>query len=123
MRSLDSAPAVADLKNVCVTSVPNKVNFRVLGSLNTQGDTSIFIEGIIECTDTKTRVPCRMLIDTGASGLFIDRAFAKDLGTRFYKPKSTIVVINADGTENRGGPLLIYFWRLLTIGNVLSLRW
>ena len=97
-------PLVADHVNVC-TAIPSMpINFRVLGALQ-QGDSALALRAWIETTDTGRIFPGRVLIDSGASGSFVDKRFVDKHFITCYRLEDPIPVRNADGTENQGGPI------------------
>ena len=49
-------------------------------------------------------VAVKALLDSGATGLFIDMTFAKEKRFKMEKLKRPLVVRNVDGTANVGGP-------------------
>jgi hypothetical protein len=63
---------------------------------------------VMEPADHGRRFRCAALIDTGATGLFIDRAYAVRMQTELYRLESPVTVRNVDGTENRGGVIEFY---------------
>ena len=56
-------------------------------------------------TDTGHIFPARVLIDSGASGNFVDQRFCVDHDITTTRLEEPIPVRNADGTQNRGGPI------------------
>jgi len=50
-------------------------------------------------------VAVKALLDSGATGLFIDTAFVKEKGFRIEKMKKPLLVKNVDGTVNIGGAI------------------
>ena len=80
------------------------MKFRILGQLS-QGNKALELSAWIESTNTGHRFPARILVDSGASGMFIDRDFAEENGITLYRLESPIPVRNADGSDNRGGPI------------------
>ena len=50
--------------------------------------------------DVERNVDAPALINTGASGTFLDQTFAERLSTPLLKLKKLILVQNVDGTEN-----------------------
>jgi len=52
------------------------------------------------------RVAVKALLDSGATGLFIDTAFTKKKGFKMEKLKNLLLVRNVDGTENVRGAIM-----------------
>jgi len=50
-------------------------------------------------------VAVRALLDSGATGLFMDTTFAKEKGFKMEKLKRPLLVRNVDGTVNAGGAI------------------
>ena len=50
-------------------------------------------------------IAVKVLLDSGATGLFIDMAFAKKKGFRIEKLKNSLLVKNVDETVNVGGAI------------------
>jgi len=50
-------------------------------------------------------VAVKALLDNGATGLFMDTAFAKEKGFKMEKLKNLLLVRNMDGTANVGGAI------------------
>jgi hypothetical protein len=74
-----------------------------LGSLSLQGTKSFYITLQIETLDKRSKVFMNALLDTGASGIFADKEWAKKQNFNFIPIKHPISVRNADGTLNSGG--------------------
>jgi len=51
-------------------------------------------------------VAVKVLLDSGATGLFMDIAFAKEKGFKIEKLKNLLLVRNVDGTANVGGVIM-----------------
>ena len=51
-------------------------------------------------------VAVKVLLDSGATGLFMDIAFAKEKGFKIEKLKNLLLVRNMDGTANVGGAIM-----------------
>jgi len=50
-------------------------------------------------------VTVRALLDSGATGLFMDTTFAREKGFKMEKLKKPLLVRNVDGTVNAGGAI------------------
>jgi len=50
-------------------------------------------------------VAVKALLDSGATGLFIDMTFAREKGFKMEKMKYPLLVKNVDGTVNVGGAI------------------
>jgi len=59
----------------------------------------------LEKLESHERVAARALLDSGATGLFMDTAFAKEKGFKMEKMKKPLMVKNVDGTINVGGAI------------------
>ena len=63
----------------------------------------IWLEIGIEKLDSHEGVPVKVLLDNGATGLFVDKKFVKEYNFRLEKLDRPIKVKNVDGTSNSGG--------------------
>jgi len=59
----------------------------------------------LEKLESHEGVAVRALLDSGATGLFIDTTFAKEKGFKMEKLKRPLLVRNVDGTVNAGGAI------------------
>jgi len=59
----------------------------------------------LEKIDNHEGVAVEALLDSGATGLFIDTTFAKEKGFKLEKMKNPLLVRNVDGTANIGGAI------------------
>jgi len=59
----------------------------------------------LEKLESHEGVAVRALLDSGATGLFMDTAFAKEKGFKMEKMKKSLMVKNVDGTINVGGAI------------------
>ena len=50
-------------------------------------------------------IAVKTLLDSGATGLFMDMTFAKEKGFKIEKLKKPLLVRNVDGTANVGGTI------------------
>jgi len=57
----------------------------------------------IEKTDIHKGVMVKALLDSGATGMFMDKRTAEKYGFRLQKLERLIMVRNVDGTNNSGG--------------------
>jgi hypothetical protein len=71
-----------------------------LGSLNPQGTKSFYVTTQIETLDERKTIYTNSLLDTGASGIFVDEEWAKRQNFNFILIDRPILVCNADGTLN-----------------------
>jgi len=51
-------------------------------------------------------IAVKALLDSGATGLFMDTIFAKEKGFKMEKLKNPLLVRNVDGTANVGGAIM-----------------
>ena len=51
-------------------------------------------------------VAVRALLDSGATGLFMDTTFAQEKGFKMEKLKKPLLVRNVNGTVNAGGAIM-----------------
>src|SRR5271156_462067 len=65
--------------------------------------TSLKLKVELETTDTAEVKSINALVDSGATGEFIDRHYAKSCGLRLLKLSKPIPVYNVDGTPNEAG--------------------
>jgi len=59
----------------------------------------------LEKIDNHERVAVKALLDSGATGLFIDTTFAKEKGFKLEKMRNPLLVRNMDRTANIGGAI------------------
>ena len=59
----------------------------------------------LEKLENHEGVTVKALLDSGATGLFMDTTFAKEKGFRMEKLKRPLLVKNVDGTKNAGGAI------------------
>ena len=60
----------------------------------------------LEKLENHKGVAVRALLDSGATGLFMDMTFAKEKGFKIEKLKKLLLVRNVDGTVNAGGAIM-----------------
>ncbi|THH01445.1 hypothetical protein EW145_g6909 [Phellinidium pouzarii] len=70
-----------------------------------QNPNSIVIHTTLQKPDTHERLEVEALIDSGATGLFIDKEFVKQNQLKTRSLGYTIPVFNVDGTKNVGGSI------------------
>ena len=59
----------------------------------------------LEKLESHEGVAVKALLDSGATGLFMDTTFAKEKGFKMEKLKKPLLVRNVDGTANAGGAI------------------
>jgi len=59
----------------------------------------------LEKLESHEGVAVKALLNSGATGLFMDTAFAKEKGFKMEKMKRPLLVKNVDGSENIGGAI------------------
>ena len=59
----------------------------------------------LEKLESHEEIAVKALLDSGATGLFIDTTFAKEKGFKMEKLKKPLLVRNVDGMVNAGGGL------------------
>jgi len=57
----------------------------------------------LEKIDTHEGVTVKVLLDSRATGMFINRKFAKKQGFKLDQLKKPLIVMNVDGSNNSGG--------------------
>ena len=57
----------------------------------------------LEKLESYEGIAVKVLLDSGATGLFMDMTFAKEKGFKMEKLKKPLLVRNIDGTANVGG--------------------
>ena len=57
----------------------------------------------LEKLDTHEGVIVKVLLDSGATGIFVDKGFAEEQGFKLEKLDRPVKVKNVDGTSNKGG--------------------
>ena len=60
----------------------------------------------LEKLESHEGVAVKALLDSGATGLFMDTTFAKEKGFKMEKMKNPLLVKNMDGTVNVGGAIM-----------------
>jgi len=60
----------------------------------------------LEKLESHEGVAVKALLDSGATGLFMDTAFAKEKGFRMEKMKKSLLVKNVDRSVNIGGAIM-----------------
>ena len=60
----------------------------------------------VEKLDTYEGITIKALLDSGATGMFMDRRMAKRHGFKMRKLERPLKVKNVDGTENSGGNII-----------------
>jgi len=63
----------------------------------------VWLEIGVERLDNHEGVTVRALLDSGATGIFVDRKFVKEHSFRLEKLDRPVEVKNVDGTSNSGG--------------------
>ncbi len=81
---------------------------RILGEVTSshKTDDSLTFESWITTTDTGRRVLARVLVDYGATSYFVNDSFVAKSEITTSPLESPIIVRNADGSLNRGGPII-----------------
>jgi hypothetical protein len=69
------------------------------------GPNSLYLQVEIESTDNQQKYGVRALVDSGATGLFIDREYVKSNQIPTTKLPQPIPVFNVDGTANTEGSI------------------
>ena len=59
----------------------------------------------LEKLESHEGVAVKALLDSSATGLFMDTTFAKEKGFKMEKLKKPLLVRNVDGTTNAGGAI------------------
>ena len=57
----------------------------------------------MEKIDTHEGVTVKVLLDSGATGMFVDKKFAEEHGFKLDKLEKLVIVTNIDGSRNSGG--------------------
>ena len=57
----------------------------------------------LEKIDTHEGVMVKALLDSGATGMFMDKGFAERNGFKLDKLEKLLIVMNVDGSRNSGG--------------------
>ena len=60
----------------------------------------------LEKLESHKGIAVKVLLDSGATGLFIDTTFAREKGFKMEKLKKPLLVRNMDGTVNVGGAIM-----------------
>jgi len=60
----------------------------------------------LEKLESHEGVAVKALLDSGATGLFMDTTFAKEKGFKMEKMKRPLLVKNVDGSENIGRAII-----------------
>jgi len=59
----------------------------------------------LEKLENHERIAVKALLDSGATGLFMDMTFAKEKGFKMERIRKPLMVKNMDGTINVGGAI------------------
>jgi len=97
---------------LCLEKLDNKLNStnttervrdirRILWPLR-----KVWLKVGLEKLESHEGVAVKALLDSGATGLFIDTTFAKEKGFKMEKLKKPLLVRNVDGTMNAGGAIM-----------------
>lgn len=86
-----------DTQTMSETPPPDRIYIR---SLNTKLSTHIEVQ--LQTMDTGVKIGVIALLDSGATGLFIDRKFVEENHLNTRKLSRAIPVYNVDGTLNQG---------------------
>ena len=81
--------------------LPKKLNV----SATEVGPNSLYLRVEIESTDNQRKYGVHALVDSGATGLFIDREYVKSNQIPTNKLPQPIPVFNVDGTTNTEGSI------------------
>jgi len=60
----------------------------------------------LEKLESHKGIAVKALLDSGATGLFIDMTFAREKGFKIEKLKNFLLVRNVDGAVNAGGAIM-----------------
>jgi len=60
----------------------------------------------LEKLESHEEVVVKALLDSGATGLFMDMTFAREKGFKMERIKNPLLVKNVDGTVNTGGAIM-----------------
>ena len=63
----------------------------------------VWLKVELEKLESYEGIAVKALLDSGATGLFMDMTFAKEKGFKMEKLKKPLLVRNIDGTANVGG--------------------
>ena len=74
-------------------------------------------------TEGNKIVKTPVLLDTGAGGIFMNRAYAKKHNIELYKLDSPIIPRNVDGTLNQAGKITHYTWIRTNFQDTTILVW
>jgi len=66
----------------------------------------VWLKVELEKLESHEGVAVKALLDSGATGLFMDTTFAKEKGFKIEKLKKPLLVRNVDGTANAGGAIM-----------------
>ena len=73
------------------------------------------IKIMLKTVDTGQAVSVKALLDSGATGLFLDDNFVKHMGWKVDNIEQAVPVYNVDGTWNKQGAITHYTWKGITI--------
>jgi hypothetical protein len=95
---------------------------RNIGALKA-GPKSFYVKTSIQDTKTGVTKTLNALLDTGASGNFIDRKWAKECGFHMVPLPKRIQVRNADRSLNRGRDITHEVQVVVSVGEHIEKRW
>jgi len=94
---------------------PEKLGNKLNGSKNTERARDVrrtlwllrevWMKVGLEKLESHERVAVKALLDSGATGLFMDTTFAREKGFKMKRMKNPLLVKNVDGTVNVGGAI------------------
>jgi hypothetical protein len=88
----------SDLNECCICLLPSS-DLQIIGRLE-EGEHAIMLNLIVKLVESGWHYRCTTLIDSGASGLFIDHIYATHLEAHLHQLDSPVTIQNIDGTEN-----------------------
>ena len=94
---------------------PEKLGNKLNGSKNTERARDVrrtlwllrevWMKVGLEKLESHERVAVKALLDSGATGLFMDTTFSREKGFKMKRMKNPLLVKNVDGTVNVGGAI------------------
>ncbi len=88
-----------------------KIHTTIIGN----GTQSLFVTVKLQTLDTGRTTKIQALVDSGATGSFVDRKFAESQQWNLRELEHSVLVTNVDGTTNSSGKITHAIDLLLTV--------
>jgi len=89
----------------------------ILRGMGNSKPNSTIIPAVLQMVDTAMKFTVNCLLNSGATGCYIDKLLARELGLDLKKLAHPIPVYNVDRTQNEGGPIQFIVSLHLKVGD------